>query len=533
MPSSALVVVAVLAFARYGEAAAAISDDRQLDHAITQSRACDWSVAPTLSVNVTEGKRWEFGYPDFSNQPKMRVGGQLCSSATQKGARVGPFNTRPGGTYDITSTIISTLLEPGDQIISMTAMPTTASGEPIGLPPLYVHHIHIGRLSSFYDEHWFTSHGDYPVGDDFGIGARSTKGYTTFLPEKSSFTVECRLPFAVQSIIQDMRAIASAPELTIFVEVVFGLAPREEVTEPATLVWNEAPHGPFGYWRFGVLPEPSMSWWTMRWPTSGSLLPNAKLHSHYARHHRLFVLDEEPQNLAFFETHVRNIVYVHDSPVPPTSGHETMVLRNLSHTEQTLLRMPSVICHDDDSMPSYIKLATEGHPNGALWARRRDFICRPYQVLKGRISTLVQMYKAVDQLDFVGPYPMHTNTWFYLQMPGAESSSDIKTVSYRYATYRTTSIMEPLQDEAHGSCHEKPSADAVAKYVGDAVVVLAQAVDAHKADVTTGETVISREVGEHVSQGAGRSIRILAVVVACLVVSVGLLRRRPATSALL
>ena len=76
---------------------------------------------------------------------------------------------------------------------------------------------------------------------------------------------------------------------------------------------------------------------------------------------------------------------------------------------------------------------------------------------------------------------MHTNTWFYIQEPGAASSSDIKAVSYRYATVRTESLQEPIQDEAFGRCDGEASAAVVAKYVTDNNAGLARAVTAHRA----------------------------------------------------
>jgi hypothetical protein len=277
-----------------------------------------------------------------------------------------------------------------------------------------------------------------------------------------------------------MRSVVSAPDLSVFIEVNFRIAPKEAAVEPATLIWNEAPHGPLGYSRYGVLgDEPTMSWWTMRWPASGTLLPGARLHSHFARHHRLFLINEAPQELAFFASHVKGIVRVHES-IPPTSAHETMRLKDLSHTEQTLSQLPSVLCQDDASEPSYIVAATASHPNTSLWARYRNFVCRSHTLDKGRISTFVQLYRAVAQPN-VRLYPMHTNTWFYIRADGAASSSDIKTVSYRYATHRTESVQEPFQDEAFGSCQGKTSAEAVASYVANNAAGLSRAVDAHRA----------------------------------------------------
>ena len=455
----------------------AATDDGGRHDALTTPPACDAWVASELSANVTEGVRWEFGWPDFTNRARRRVALYTCSSGLQRSVRIGPFASRAGGSYDITSDIIE-LFDVGDRITTFWASPVSRSG-PIGYPPLYVHHIHVGRLSSFYDEHWFTTHGDYSVGDDFGIGAHSTKGYTTFLPPGHCFAVDCRLPFAVQAIIQDLRSISSAPQLEVFIEVTFGLAHHDAAIEPASLIWNEAPHGPFGYSRFAVLDKPSMSWWTMSWPQSGILLPNAKLHSHYARHHRLFLIDGAPQKLAFLESHVKEIVHVHDS-VPPTSAHETMILVNLSHTEQTFSQLPSTICQDDGNSPSFIVAATRDHPNASLWARRRDLICKPQALRKGHISTFVQLYRPIAEPD-VRPYPMHTNTWFYVRMPGAASSSDIKAVSYRYATPRTTSLLQPLQDEGYGNCSAKPSAADVAAYVANNNKALKSAVEARRA----------------------------------------------------
>ena len=476
--------------------------------------ACDW-VPVALGATITEGLMWEYAFPDFINGTKFRVAMQSCSSNSQRSVRVGPFVSRPGGTYDITSDLIESLFRVGDRITTFSALPATYSGEPVGYPPLYVHHIHVGRLTHFYDEHWFTSHGDFSVGSDFGIGAQSTKGYTTVLPKGHCFAVDCQLPFAVQAILQDMRSVPTAPELSIFVQVNFGLASRDAATEPATLVWNEAPHGPFGYSRFAVLNKPAMSWWTMKWPASGVLLPDAKLHSHYARHHRLFLIDDAPQNMAFLASHVKGIVHVHES-IAPTSAHETMLLTNLSHTEQTLSRLPNILCQDDSRQPSFIVAATKGHPNASLWARRRDFICTPHALESGYIATFVQLFRPVADPD-VALYPMHTNTWFYFQIPGAASSFDIKAVSYRYATYRTEVIAEPVQDVASGSCHERPNRAAVASYVGNNAAGLEDAVHHARSSNTW-----------LVGEAENRSVGVMAVYVLCMacLLLVGLLRVR-------
>ena len=476
-----LLEVALLSLADFTAAATISHGRRAADESITPpSRSCNSWVPVALYGNVTEAnKLWDFGYPDFSNQSKVPVAVLTCSSETQRSVRVGPYPSRPGGTYDImTDGLIDSLFSIGDRITSFSAMPVTHLGEPVGYPPFYVHHIHVGRLTHYYDEHWFTTHGDFSIGSDFGIGATSTKGYTTFLPEGYGFTVDCRLPFAVHAIIQDMRTLPLPQDtLSIYIEVNFNLAPPQAALLPATLVWNEAPHGPFGFMRFAVLgDEPTMSWWTMRWPVSGTLLPRAKLHSHYARHHRLFLIDGEPKDLSTFGSHVKEIVQLHESN-PPTSPHETMRLRNLTHTELTLEQLPNLLCQDDGTSPSFIVLATDDHPNASRWARRREFLCAPVTVEAGRVSTFVQLYRPVADPD-VQLYPMHTNTWFYLERPNEASSSDIKAVSYRYATYRTTSLLEPLQNEEIGNCQSTFDADAVNKYVANTVTGLSAAVEA-------------------------------------------------------
>eukprot|EP00966_Prymnesium_polylepis_P046153 1068631-Prymnesium_polylepis.1 len=262
----------------------------------------------------------------------------------------------------------------------------------------------------------------------------------------------------------------------------------------------------------------------MKWPASGELLPSAKLHSHYARHYRLFLIDDAPQKLGFLSSHVNDVVHVHES-IPPTSAHETMLLVNLSHTEQTLSRLPSVICQDDGDEPSFIVAATRGHPNASLWARRRDFICNPHKLDRGRISTFVQLFRPVAEQD-VKLYPMHTNTWFYLRIPGAVSSSDIKTVSYRYATYRTERLSEPFQDVAFGSCGVKPNLSAVANYVAASAAGLVRAVDA---------VATRRPAAALVGEAQDRSISILTVLALCttMLFFVGLLRVRSARARLL
>jgi len=498
------------------------------------SPTCEY-VLTAIGADVTEGVPWEYGYPDFSNGAKRRVAVQTCTSATQRSVRVGPFTSRAGGSYDIVSGLIDSMFSAGDRITTFRAVPATHSGEPIGYPPIYVHHIHVGRLTHYYDEHWFTTHGDYSVGSDYGIGAHSTKGYTTVLPRGHCFAVDCPLPFAVQAILQDMRSVPTAPNMTVFIDVTFGLAAPEAPIEAATLVWNEAPHGPFGYSRFAVLNEPAMSWWIMRWPAAGVLLPSAKLHSHYARHHRLFILDAAPQQLAFLASHVKGIRFLHES-VKPTSGHETMLLLNLSHTEDTISRLPSLICQDDSLAPSFMVAATALHPNASRWARRRDLLCSSHQLAKGRMATFVQLYRPVAEPE-VKLYPMHTNTWFYLHVPSAKTSSDIKTVSYRYATYRTTNFDEPFQDEAFGSCQGRPNTEAVASYVSNNALGLAVAVSAHQTDRPSPTANVVQEGGRGsalaLPSSAAAMVSLAGMIVALRLVGRDVAGRARATPTLL
>jgi len=234
---------------------------------------------------------------------------------------------------------------------------------------------------------------------------------------------------------------------------------------------------------------------------------------------QLFLVDDAPQQMAFFESHVNATVHVHES-VAPTSAHETMLLLNLSHTEATLSRLPNILCQDDGKMPSFIVAASDGHPDTSLWARRRDFICNPHTLHRGRIGTFVQLFRAVSDPD-VRLYPMHTNTWFYIEVPGAASSADIKTVSYRYATYRDGGLSEPVQDVAFGSCERPPNRTAVAEYVASSAAGLHHAVAAYADAPDTTSTSLAGEAG-------GRGIGNLAIYgsgAACLLL-IGLRRRR-------
>ena len=83
-------------------------------------------------------------------------------------------------------------------------------------------------------------------------------------------------------------------------------------------------------------------------------------------------------------------------------------------------------------------------------------------------------------------------------------------MSYRYATYRTENLTEPIQLEAFGSCEGSPSAAAVANYVANNNAGLTRAVTAHHAGDTAANWSSAASL---VGEVEAKSVRISTVAV--------------------
>jgi len=57
---------------------------------------------------------------------------------------VGPFESRPGDWHSL-GIVYDELLQPSDRVVAFTADSVSAGGEPVGYPPLHMHHVHVMR----------------------------------------------------------------------------------------------------------------------------------------------------------------------------------------------------------------------------------------------------------------------------------------------------------------------------------------------------------------------------------------------------
>lgn len=164
--------------------------------------AREWKLEAELTAGYCE--HWSIGAegPFDSTQLEDSIFRRPVHTCIQDDLRAvvtGPFHSLPGQFTSI-SVELTSLFDKGSQITEYHGEAVSPTGEPIGYPPLHMHHIHIGRVfngKQGYTPHWFETHGDYGV-EPFGLqpGTKLAAGYCD---------VTARLPTYVDAQVNDVR----------------------------------------------------------------------------------------------------------------------------------------------------------------------------------------------------------------------------------------------------------------------------------------------------------------------------------------
>lgn len=158
-----------------------------------------------------------FGGWDGYDQREDRIA-QGCVSNTLRMARFGPFSADPASWHWVNSSQIDhKLLWPGDRVKGYVGHLVTPEGEPVSVPPLHAHHIHIAERVNLQqtDFHLWETHGDFSIGSTYGIGDISTKGYQKVLPAPYTAPVHAGAKIWVYSVINDVRTWVEGAESAI------------------------------------------------------------------------------------------------------------------------------------------------------------------------------------------------------------------------------------------------------------------------------------------------------------------------------
>ena len=295
-----------------------------------------------------------------------RVQVEACYLRHFRAVRLGPFGSMPGQWRSLSTQPLQNLLVDGDRVSGFIGSAATEDGALIGFPPLHAHHIHVrkGDLHGGYNalsaasgasglgfvtsrehaSHWFEVHGDYPVGTDFGVGAKSARGYSTLLPAGHCYLVSSADDIDINAEINDVR-IASADssevlQLDYYLLLAFTLS-GDDSCRSVSKFWFRHPKSVVltnDVWaRYDVPRTPAVTWWSGVFPAEGRML-HAWLHTHRMRGAGFLLLASSPEQIPF---------QCDELGIDRADGTDTLAVRNITHTRLELSRRARVVCEDD------------------------------------------------------------------------------------------------------------------------------------------------------------------------------------------
>ena len=371
----------------------------------------------------------------------------------------------------------------GARIISFKGTAVTAEGADIGFPPLHMHHLHVSRvphggydledyiltklsnashewISPEWNFHFFETHGDFGVGDSFGVGASSSEGYRRSLPEGYCLHTPIGNDVAVYAMLNDVRVRGAAYDAWLQLEVTLADGDCRRAGQlwfhsPKRSVMRHNAQGTRGRFdqmdpfQFDALSEPSVAWWTAHMPVSGRMLPGLWIHMHRVRaahflmhrglpHHAICAAVTTPNN--------------HHSTVPlrPDHNRSGVLALHEAALEQLYARLAAddaTICHDDPNMPTsvFIRSHPELRPRSS-YDRQGALECAPWVFAAGDVATVV-VFARVNwdpELALVG---MHVTPFFYIEL------DDANAPEHDWAVYS-----EPLNPECAPPPHRRSRA---------------------------------------------------------------------------
>jgi len=347
-----------------------------------------------------------------------------CDLDTLRAVRLGPVHSSPGGWhYFMSSSLLGSLVHPGDRIVAFAGRAVDPEGTPIGYPPIHMHHVHLVRVNKHSDDHhYFQTHGDFSTGPSWGLGAPSAAGYIRRLP--SGFAVFAGSDGVyLSTVVNDVRA-ASAGAAEWFLELAVELAPRGEPRQAAHLIWFKPPPSHYlpddVYRRYAVPNWPSLSWWYHSMPVFGEMLPGAWLHTHRARYKTVMLVASSPARLGLLNCSLWGIRPIRGERASAADPEDVM---------GAIRRRGRVVCEEGAEEASSMLVeegdlaARQAHVRPGHYERAGHLVCRKWSFEQGDPATFVAFHEPRWQPE-VREFPMHTNLFFYARLSPDSSYGD-------------------------------------------------------------------------------------------------------------
>jgi hypothetical protein len=158
--------------------------------------------------------------------PKMDKVAELCLAPDVRTARFGPLPSPAGSWHYLNSSLVSggVLFSEGERVKAFVAGLVTPEGEPISVPPLHAHHIHVVERAGSgpgwpwhqTDFHLWQTHGDFSIGSTYGIGDKSTEGYAKHLPYPYTAPIHKDANIWIYAVLNDVRTwIEGAKQIVV------------------------------------------------------------------------------------------------------------------------------------------------------------------------------------------------------------------------------------------------------------------------------------------------------------------------------
>ncbi len=426
------------------------------------SKYCNWklsSLAGSYCQNM-RGPRQESNGPagtgDQSGMPatdcaQAAIFVEVCTGMMATGLRMGPFNSHPGQWHFFWTEALQSLLLPGKCITQYGGKVIHAdTKEPIGFPPIHMHHLHIQlmRDKGGWDgsqSHWWETHGDFSNGPDWGIGALSTEGYNKHVTSGYCVTVgeETKIAWAV---LNDVRIVEGNDKLNkslpCFLEVVFGLSSPNVTYKAASLFWLNNPwHNGDVYGRYLVGSSEEVLWWSGHIPIDGETLANPWLHTHRARYLGMLLFSENADNI-LYQVGGCSSLRISTFPTPYTHIAE----KGATHSYRILKKVNrSLICADFSEAPSAIHIGgSDGIPDGFYDRTFSAVRCQRWEFKAGSQFSVFAFHAprwSMSTKDF----PMHFNLFFWVDaFDEISHDATLNPAISRYAPQRFGLCPSPL-----------------------------------------------------------------------------------------
>ena len=379
---------------------------------------------------------------------------------------VGPFQSRVQQWHSIVASV--PLLQRGDRIVHYTGDTVSArdASTPIGYPPLHMHHIHVHHLED--SDHWFETHGDYArAGDahfDYSL-ASPPPGCCVVMDHSEPLLVSAQLNdvrFSTNwggtamaggsnlapTVANEMRAQESlgmmppctatstpgvyrtpgghscSPSYSWYFRIAFEI---EQPTPPMPTATSSAaaatPCRPvhklvLGFpldahaqndplRRFDAGNRETVFVWSHKLPYGGSVVTPSHSHIHRARHGGHLLIRGQHSLEGLTGT---SIDALRSSLLPQTdriAALRSLVLER-ARADGTLL------CHDDESQPTFVHLPEHGDGHGGHHDRQGSFVCEPFAFEAGELVTVVLFSKPVWALE-LELFPQHAQIFLYYE----------------------------------------------------------------------------------------------------------------------